>query len=300
LSLAVIFSGSGSYSIMDFIYGKGSFILAVRTNRYRAKRRRRKTLFRILFLAALTAIMLLIGWLIGGTVRWLQDGGAHKAGGPYTIAVDAGHGGGDTGANAILRECDMTAQTAQALTDLLEADPNFHPVGTRADYDTAATPAQRSSEANRQHPDLLISIHGNSNAASADTTGFECYPVTPGRKQHDASMEFAALLVDGMQNLGAAIRGTNGIRYAYYDENDQKTIVDSSDSTERSETTFTVLERSSCPAVLVEQCFLTSQSDVDAFGDEDGCARCADCYYRAICAYFDITPYAVSSVSSAA
>ncbi len=251
------------------------------------RRRRNRALLRTGILAAAVSVMVIFGWGIGYLARELQD---RFANGIYTIAVDAGHGGGDTGAVGVLRESDMTAQTAALLTQRLAADPHFHPVATRPE-DTAATPAERSAAANQKHPDLLLSIHGNSDGNSADTAGFECYPVTPGRKEHDDSMRFASLLVQRMQAAGASIRGTNGIRYAYYDENDQKTIVDSADDTPRSETTFTILERSRCPAVLAEQCFVTSAADVDAFGDADGCARAAECYYLAICDYFDVTPY---------
>jgi hypothetical protein len=41
---------------------------------------------------------------------------------------------------------------------------------------------------------------------------------------------------------------------------------------------------------LAEQCFLTSETDVDQFGDEDGCALAAQVYYQAICAYFGTEP----------
>ena len=50
------------------------------------------------------------------------------------------------------------------------------------------------------------------------------------------------------------------------------------------------MEESNCPAVLAEQCFITSAEDVDLFGDEDGCQRTARVYYEAICAYFGTQP----------
>lgn len=261
------------------------------------RRRRNRRLLRTGILVTLVCVMVLFGWGIGYLARELQNS---MGKGVYTVAVDAGHGGSDTGAVGVLQESDMTAETAELLTQLLAADPHFRPVATRTDYTATATPAERSTAANRAHPDLLLSIHGNSNGNSADTAGFECYPVTPGRREHDDSMRFAALLVGRMQEAGAAIRGTNGIRYAYYGENDQKTIVDSADDTKRSETTFTILERSRCPAVLAEQCFVTSAADVDAFGDDDGCARAAECYYLAICDYFGVTPHEADSTAASA
>ena len=50
------------------------------------------------------------------------------------------------------------------------------------------------------------------------------------------------------------------------------------------------MERPACPAVLVEQCFLTNYSDVENWTGEAGCARAARIYYEAICAYFGTEP----------
>lgn len=209
---------------------------------------------------------------------------------PYSIAVDAGHGGSDTGAVGVIEERQMTARTAQLLTELLEADENYVPVTTRASYDTTAKPSERVEEANRQNADLILSIHGNS--ASTSAAGFECYPITPGRQNHKESMYFARLLSEGMQAAGHHLRGKGGVRYIYYGENDEKRIVEINDTSVHTETTFTILEYANCPSVLVEQCFVTSAEDVDRFGDEDGCALSARIYYEAICAYFGTQPRA--------
>lgn len=209
---------------------------------------------------------------------------------PYIIAVDAGHGGSDTGAIGVIEERQMTAATARLLTALLEADENYIPVQTRASYDTTAKPSERVEQANQQNADLILSIHGNSAATSA--AGFECYPITPGRPYHAESMYFARLIASGMKAAGHSLRGKGGVRYIYYNENDEKRIVEISDASVHTETTFTILEYAECPSVLAEQCFVTSADDVDRFGDEDGCALSARIYYEAICAYFGTQPRA--------
>ena len=175
---------------------------------------------------------------------------------PYTIAVDAGHGGDDPGATGVVVEREMTAATAQALTAWLDADPNYIPVPTRDGYDVTANPTQRAERANSQNPDLLLSIHGNS---------------------------------AGTEAAGSTLRGQRGVRYIYY-ENGQKVLAEASDRRVRAEETFTLLEQANCPAVLAEQCFVTSPEDVERFGDDDGCALAARVYYQAICAYFGTTP----------
>ena len=206
---------------------------------------------------------------------------------PYTIAVDAGHGGDDPGATGMVVERDMTAATAEALLRWLNADPHYIPVTTRDGYDVTANPTQRAQRANSQNPDLLLSIHGNS--ASTEAAGFECYPITPGRTWHRESVYFARLLADGMAAAGSTLRGQGGVRYIYY-ENGQKVLAEAGDLRIRQEETFTLLEQAVCPAVLAEQCFVTSPEDVERFGDDDGCALAARVYYQAICAYFGTAP----------
>ena len=73
----------------------------------------------------------------------------------------------------------------------------------------------------------------------------------------------------------------------YYDENGNKLLCDSSDTTVYSYDTFGMLKNMSCPAVLAEQCFITNPSDVESFGTEEGCQRAAQAYYKAICNYLE-------------
>ena len=208
---------------------------------------------------------------------------------PYRIAVDAGHGGSDPGARGVVQESEMTAATAEALWNWLDRDPNYIPLATRESYDVTAKPSERAAEANGQSPDLLLSIHGNSAPEGSSASGFECYPAVPGRKWHQESYYFAKQLSKAMQKAGASLRGRGGIRYIYY-LGDTKQLVESSHKEVREERSFTILEDTDCPAVLAEQCFVTSEADVAQFGSEDGCKRTARAYYEAICAYFDTVP----------
>ena len=208
---------------------------------------------------------------------------------PYRVAVDAGHGGADPGAQGIVNEAQMNAQTAEALVAWLDKDPNYIPLSTRNSYDTTAKPSERASYVNALAPQLLLSIHGNSAPEGSGASGFECYPAVPGRTWHPESYYFAERLAEGMQAAGAHLRGNSGIRYIYY-EGENKQLVESSHNEIRLERSFTILEDVNCPAVLAEQCFVTSEADVAQFGDEAGCQRVARVYYEAICAYFGTQP----------
>lgn len=216
------------------------------------------------------------------------------AGGPpYTVAIDAGHGGVDVGAQGLVEESWMTETTVGFLEDWLTRDENYTPVRTHA-YDTFLENAGRAAAANDARAALLLSVHGNSNPSSAETYGFECYAQTPGRRYHSASLYFAHLIADRFSAAGQRLRGEAGVRYIYYVGDDasgyEKQVIEESDDTVREEQSFGILEKTNCPAVLAEQCFVTSSADVDAWGTEAGCRRAARLYYEAICAYFDTTP----------
>lgn len=76
----------------------------------------------------------------------------------------------------------------------------------------------------------------------------------------------------------------------FYYQGEAKQLVESTYTEVRGERSFTLLEDVNCPAVLAEQCFVTSEEDVARFGSEDGCKAVARIYYEAICAYFGTQP----------
>ena len=160
--------------------------------------------------------------------------------------------------------------------------------------DTFSKNTERAAAANSAGASLLLSVHGNSDPYSSDSYGLECYPQPPGRTHHEDSLRFAHLIADKFGAAGQRLRGNAGVRYIYYAGDDEsgyeKQVVEESDSTVYSEQTFGLLEKTDCPAVLVEQCFVTSEADVAAWGTDDGCRRAARLYYEAICEYFGTEP----------
>lgn len=273
-------------------------------SRHRRVRRARRLAVRLgLFAVGLCAITALAGALNALVRPPVQAAGseppavfepglpaASEPAGPLVVAVDAGHGGEDTGAIGLVEEWQMTESTARALIALLEQDERFAPVLCR-DWWDKSTPTGRAEEAARQGAQLLISIHGNSWEGKQDVQGFECYPVTPGMPYHQESLRFAQLVAQEMQQAGAKLRGETGVRYIYFNEKDERVIHEESDSTPTGMPTFSIVEKAGCAALLVEQCFVTSAGDVDKFGDEDGCQLAAQCYYRAICAWAEEQGY---------
>lgn len=286
------------------------------TARRRARRKRKiriwiaRVIFLFLFILFLVGLYHLIGLLLtrfflksqatnstdGSQSAWYQEESLPAQGDVsdpdgIVVAIDPGHGGSDHGSQGInFYEDEMTWKTANLLMDLMEQDGRFSPFLTITqeqweDDSRREKPSERAENIQNHNADLLLSIHGNSDVYP-DTYGFECFPVPPTLPYHEESQRFAEIIAGLFGQDGQKLRGTNGVRYLYYDENDNKLIVESGSLQLSGSPTFTLLEDSGCPAVLVEQCFITNASDVDRYGDEDGCARAAQIYYQAICQYY--------------
>lgn len=213
---------------------------------------------------------------------------------PYAVAIDAGHGGSDPGAVGFFRETDMAEATAVYLEYLLAQDDNYIPFLCRPTGESS-TITQRAQAALAAKAVLLLSIHGNS-SDNENASGFECYPALPNRYWGPESLSFARCLAARMQAAGAQLRGENGVRYAWYVENSRggydKKIAEETASIPSRYRSFGLLEDCGCPAVLAEQCFVTSAEDAAFWGTDAGYRTAAQAYYYAICDYFGTEPIA--------
>ncbi len=233
-------------------------------------------------------LMLIPILLIGAGIICLSFCGKHG----YVIAIDPGHGGTDPGAVGFIKETDLTEGTVKYLEEFLRKDENYMPILCRQ-YGQTTSIQERSQTATKAKADLLLCVHANS-STDAGASGFECYPAPPGRGNHETSKRFAALITEEMYAIGSTIRGSDGIRYAYYipDENgiSQKKLIDSSDNTVYGYSSFGMVENKNYPAVLAEQCFVTNKKDVAFLGTDEGYRLAAKAYYKAICRYFGTVP----------
>ena len=212
------------------------------------------------------------------------------------VAIDPGHGGVDRGSEGPgFGEYEMTWRTANELADLLEADGRLRPCLTLTETESQdpdsprIMPSERARRAAEAGAALLLSIHGNSDPVYG-ASGYECYAIPVGRDHHDESLRFARLVAAKFGALGQRLRGADGVKYIFYDQDDNKYERDATDTTVYTDPTFGVLEYAECPAILSEQCFLTNSADVDLLGDEDGCQLAARQYYEAICQWFGLEP----------
>ena len=274
--------------------------------RMRARRRRRRRLVRMAALAVcVLAVVAACGWVVKSGISMVVDaietGNFSTIGNvpvkqgngpPYVVAVDAGHGGQDLGAEGIYTEVNVTEATANALISLLEQDANYTAVRCRKSGEGMSV-AGRAEAANKAGAELFLSIHANYDETGT-ASGFECFPQTASSETHEQSLRFAKLLAAHMQGAGASLRGEAGVRYAFYEDDGSggytKVIQEESYEFDTNAQTFGVLEKTQCPAVLAEQCFLSSEADAAAFASDEGCKTVARTYYEAICEYFGTTP----------
>ncbi|WP_313524322.1 N-acetylmuramoyl-L-alanine amidase [Shinella sp.] len=125
-----------------------------------------------------------------------------NAGGPFVIAVDAGHGGIDNGARGGItqtEEKNVTLAFAKALADALNTLPDTKAILTR-DKDEFLSLSQRVQLARNEGANLLISIHADT-LKQKDTRGATVYTISD-----KASDSLAAGLAE-RENLSDQIAG---------------------------------------------------------------------------------------------
>ena len=217
------------------------------------------------------------------------------ADGKIVVAIDPGHGGvnpsvGGEDAGSLgsgLREADVTLKTATLVYDKLARDGRFAPMLT-ANGTEYLKPSRRAARAKAAGAQLLLSIHLNYDADSR-VSGFECCPATPQLSTNADSLRFARLIAEKFSAMGMELRGIDGVRYIYFDDNDNRYIRESNDTTVLSDPTFTVVQKCGCPAVLVEEGFITNAGDVALVATDAACEAAAQAYYECILTYFDLT-----------
>lgn len=205
----------------------------------------------------------------------------------YVIVVDPGHGGIDTGTAGIINEVEMTHAVSDLLYQYLVSDSRFTPVLTHPldmGEDDFFGQYERVAVAEQADADLFLSIHGNS-YPDESIQGTECFAIPPGREYHEESVAFAQLVVAGFAAEGSVLRGDTGVRYGYFDGTELY-YAEEWDTSYNDDYTYAVIQDVSYPAVLVEQCYVSSYADMEIFGGEAGYEMAAQVYYQAICDYF--------------
>lgn len=206
----------------------------MRENDYRRKikAKKRKRLRRKLMRMAMILMMLLLigitgilGYFMIGTIRQIFFN-------QVDIVIDAGHGGKDPGANrddAIEKE--ITLEVAKMAKSLLEESD--YKVGMTREGDDYIELGNRSNIANERKAKVFVSIHCNSSKDN-EGKGIETYYT----EQKGLEDEILAEMI-------------------------QESLIKQTDANDRGikVANYTVIVRSSMPAVLVEVGFLTDTEE---------------------------------------
>lgn len=108
---------------------------------------------------------------------------------PFTVVIDAGHGGKDPGAvGKTLKEKDINLRVALALGKILDNETDIKVVYTRK-TDVFVELSERANIANRNKADLFLSIHTNASAGNKTVSGTETY--TLGMHRASSNLEVA-------------------------------------------------------------------------------------------------------------
>ena len=182
-----------------------------------------------------------------------------------TIALDAGHGGNDSGAvntyqNKTYKESEMTLKIANNVKRILEETGRFNVIMTRSDntYKSISTRVETAKNAN---VDALVSLHINSGGGGEN--GAEVYYQNSSWKPGIATT--SQILANNIQNnLVSAGIGNRGIKIRnstpdaadrYYPDG---SLSDYYAVNHRGKT-------AGLPAIIVEHCFISSAYDRNNF-----------------------------------
>ena len=190
----------------------------------------------------------------------------------WTVVIDPGHGGHDTGAIGPggLQEKDATLDIALRLKRELARRGDFAIVMTRA-ADVAVSLDERVGISNRSYADILVSLHINA-WKDPKVHGYETFyfdsPAVAGSQYVEASMMLADLVQNGLVARPGLETIDRGVKSA----------------------TFRVLIPARMPAVLVELGFITNPAEEARLRDSVVRQAVADTIAAAIGQYRGMYP----------
>ena len=164
----------------------------------------------------------------------------------YTVVIDAGHGGDDSGAKGVYGtlEKDMTLLIAQKIKET-NNNPNIHIILTR-ESDKTVSVKDRANFANEIKADLFISIHMDNDLAGK-SDGVK-YIIS--KNTNPKFIESWGLAYELERNVSSVFSKTNGIET-------------------RKHSTW-VLEKSQMPAVIFECGFISNAKDIENVKSKPG------------------------------
>ena len=209
----------------------------------------------------------------------------------FTVVIDAGHGGHDTGAIGLAhgtREKDLNLSVAQQLAQKISNKyPEVKVLLTRS-TDVFLPLQKRADIANKNHADLFISIHTNA-AENKNACGAETFILGTDRMEDNLDVAMRENAVMKMEDDQTVYQGfdPNSIESYILFELMQNQYMDNSlafaelvqsqfvGTLKRAnrgvrQAAFWVLLKSACPSVLIEMGFLSNADEEKWLASEEG------------------------------
>lgn len=218
------------------------------------------------------------------------------------VAIDAGHGGEDSGARGPsgVREKDVALSIARRLAKLINAEPGMKAVLIR-DGDYYIGLRQRTVKARKAQADLFMSIHADA-FHDRGARGSSVYVLSPRGASSEyaralAARENAADLVGGVRLTGRDDRDAFLLSVlqdtsleASFDVADrllgEMKQINSLHKRDVQQAGFMVLKAPDIPSVLVETAFISNRQEEAKLDDPDHQDRIARALLRGVRGYF--------------
>ena len=231
----------------------------------------------------------------------------------FTLVIDAGHGGGDSGAKgAVSLEKNLTLKFALAFGKLVEQNcPDVKVIYTRK-TDRFVELYRRAEIANKNKADLFISIHINSLPKGHQAMGFQTYTLGKSRRTGKKNGVLENLEVAKQENAVIYLEKDYKQTYHGYDPNSpesnimfefvqdknmensvdlakymQKYVCEATGRQDMGahQDNLAVLRLTSMPGCLIELGFISSRAEEQFMNSAEAAGRYARGIYNAFAAY---------------
>lgn len=224
----------------------------------------------------------------------------------FTLVVDAGHGGHDTGAcGAYSQEKDINLKVAMLFGQYVERNcPDVKVVYTRT-TDVFIPLHERANIANRNKADLFVSVHTNAVAAGHTTRGFQVYTLGMHRQKDNLDVAMRENSVISMEKdykqtyhdfdpnssesyiMFEFIQSANMEKSVELARMIQKSVCGTVGRLDKGvhQAGFLVLRETSMPSCLIELGFITTPEEEDFLNSSNGPDQMASAIYKAFVSY---------------
>lgn len=196
------------------------------------------------------------------------------------VIVDAGHGTGVVGKespNGVLKEYAWNRDCANELVVYLKSNPAFVPYMTTAESEGDVPLQSRTAFINKihkQHPNqpvVVVSIHCDAYGDGKSWTDPHGWAIWTSNGTTESDSIARAIWLQARRKFGS-----NNVR--------QETV----DGDPDYEAGFWILRKSSCPAVLIENFFMTNKKDYEYLISPKSIYECSEVIYNGLKSYYGV------------